>query len=168
MILGGALTLWTAAPYAPATGVALLAAAVVHFWRLSRWHPHKTLRDPLTWVLHAGYAFLPLGTLVVAAASLGLLPSGAALHLWAVGAITLTTLAVMTRATLAHTGLPLQALPGSAALYGCLIAAALLRPLAGALPLLALPLQTAAGLAWVLAFGGFVWLYGPRMLKAAD
>ncbi|MEM8555089.1 MAG: NnrS family protein [Pseudomonadota bacterium] len=163
-VLGAALLSWIVAPWAVATGVLLIAAGLVHLWRMSRWMGHKTLDDPLMWVLHAGYAFIPLGALALGVSILELIPlwTGDAVHIWTVGAIGLTTLAVMTRATLAHSGGPLVALPGSTILYLALIAAALVRPLFGA----TLTGQSIAAMGWIVAFGGYAVIYGHRMVKA--
>ncbi|MGB0904040.1 MAG: NnrS family protein, partial [Mangrovicoccus sp.] len=164
--LGAALLLWVFAPDALVTGLALLAAGIAHLWRLSRWQTAQTRADALVWVLHAGYVFVPLGALVM---SLSILAPGAfgaasAQHLWMVGAIGVTTLAVMTRATLAHSGGALKVGPATVAVYSLAIAAALLRPLADLLPGLASLLYTGAGLAWIAAFAGFIALYGKRHL----
>jgi uncharacterized protein involved in response to NO len=88
-----------------------------------------------------------------------LLPQTAALHALTVGAIGTMTLAVMTRASLGHTGRPLAAGPGTTAIYVLVTFAAVLRlfaPLAEAQYLLVL---TLAGAAWSGAFGLFVLIY---------
>jgi uncharacterized protein involved in response to NO len=93
-----------------------------------------------------------------------LLPATTALHALTVGAIGTMTLAVMTRASLGHTGRRLTAGPGTTAIYGLITLAAILRlaaPLAGAEYLLVLSL---AGTAWSGAFGLFVLLYA-RLLS---
>jgi uncharacterized protein involved in response to NO len=69
------------------------------------------------------------------------------------------TLAVMTRASLGHTGRPLVAGHGTTTIYVLVTLAALLRllaPLGGTHYVL---LLTAAGAAWSGAFGLFVLLY---------
>ena len=83
-----------------------------------------------------------------------------------VGAIGTMTLAVMTRATLGHTGRALTAGPGTVAIYVLITLAAILRllaPLGGARYLL---LLWVAGAAWSGAFGLFVLLYGRPLLSA--
>jgi uncharacterized protein involved in response to NO len=82
------------------------------------------------------------------------------------------TLAVMTRASLGHTGRRLTAGPGTNTIYLLITLAAVLRvfaPLAGDAMLSVLDL---AGAAWALAFGLFAVLYGsalaqPRVQAAA-
>jgi uncharacterized protein involved in response to NO len=90
-------------------------------------------------------------------------PATAGIHAWTTGAIGVMTLAVMTRATLGHTGQPLAASPGTQAVYAFAVAAALLRICAGFHP--AALLLDLAGVAWICAFGGFVALYGPLLIR---
>jgi uncharacterized protein involved in response to NO len=113
-----------------------------------------------------GYGFLPLGALAVGGAMLwpDVFASGAAQHLWMAGAIGLMTLAVMTRATLGHTGRPLKAGPGTVAIYVMVVLSVTARLAAGILP--DLPLVEAAAVFWIGAFAGFVVLYGPLLLRA--
>ena len=73
------------------------------------------------------------------------------------------TLAVMTRASLGHTGQPLRASTGTQVLYLLALCSALARIIAG-FDGSVLLIQAAAA-AWVAAFGGFVLLYGPLLLR---
>jgi uncharacterized protein involved in response to NO len=168
LLLVLALLLWVAVPYAVATGLALLLVGGLHIWRLARWTGHRTPAEPLVLVLHAGYAFVPLGALALATAILRpeALDMAAAQHLWMAGALGLMTLAVMTRATLGHTGHPLTADAGTVAIYLLLIASVLARFLAGPMPGLAPTLYALSGLSWIAAFGGFSAHYGRRLLRA--
>ncbi len=152
-------------PPAVAGPPALLAGAL-HLVRLARWRPLSTLAEPLLWVLHLAYLFVPLGFLAAGAGLLHDLPglAAASIHLWTVGAIGLMTLAVMTRATRGHTGRALTAPPGTVAAYALLVLATLARATAALLPETAGVLVPVAGLAWVAAFGLFLALYGPMLL----
>ena len=164
LALLAALLLWVALPFDLVTGAALVLAGALHLARLARWAGHRTLAEPLVAVLHAGYAFLPLGALALGAEIIapGRLGAAAAQHLWMGGAVGLMTLAVMTRATLGHTGQVLTAGPGTVAIYVALVAAVLARVAAGVWPGAAGLLHAAAGLLWIGAFGGFA-----RRLRAA-
>jgi uncharacterized protein involved in response to NO len=158
-----ALVAWVAAPDSAVTAWAALAAGLANALRLGRWRGTAVSREPLLWVLHLGYAWLVLGFLLLAANRwMSLLPQTAALHALTVGTIGTMTLAVMTRATLGHTGHALSAGPGTTAIYGLITAAAVLRllaPVAGGQYMLLLAL---AGTAWSMAFGLFVVIYaGP-------
>jgi uncharacterized protein involved in response to NO len=74
------------------------------------------------------------------------------------------TLAVMTRASLGHTGQPLVATPATVAIYAAAIAAATLRLIDGFAP--GLPhVLTLAGLGWIAAFGGFALAYGGLLIR---
>jgi len=166
-LLLAALLAWVAAPLAPLTGMALGLAGLVHLARMARWAGDRTLGEPLVLVLHLGYVFVPLGALAGAVEILGpgWLGAGSAQHLWMAGALGLMTLAVMTRATLGHTGRALTAGRGTVAIYAAVICAALARIGAGAWPEAASPLHSLSGASWIAAFAGFAALYGPMLLR---
>ncbi len=153
---------WVAAPVHPLTGLALLLAGLLQFARLCRWAGDRTLRDPLVLILHVGYVFIPLGFLLIGASIWwAAVPVSAGIHAWTGGAFGLMPLAVMTRATLGHTGHPLQASTVTQLIYGAALLAAVLRIVAafnGDIVLLHL-----SAIAWVGAFGGFVVAYGPLL-----
>ncbi len=162
---GIALAFWVFAPAIQITGRLLALAGILHAARLARWAGDRTLADRLVLVLHVGYAFVPIGFLLLGAAAIwpGSVPPSAGTHAWTAGAIGTMTLAVMTRASLGHTGRPLQATPATQAIYACVLVAAIARivaAFAGAVALLHL-----AALAWILAFGGFAIAYGPLLLR---
>jgi uncharacterized protein involved in response to NO len=168
-IAGGAaaIALWIAAPNHDATAIFALVAALLHAIRLARWAGYRTLREPLVLVLHAGYAFVPAGFLLVA---LGILvptlvsPTGA-LHGWTAGAVGLMTLAVMTRASLGHTGQPLTATVPIQLIYLAAAVAALARILA-AFDVARAPLLQVSAVAWVAAFAGFAVVYWPLLTRS--
>jgi uncharacterized protein involved in response to NO len=141
---------------APFSSWLLLAAGLALAARLSRWRGLSTVREPLLFILHLGYGWLALGLIL-----LGLDPgSSAALHALTVGAIGTMTLAVMTRASLGHTGRALVADRLTLAIYVLVTLAALLRvasPFAGAQAVLVTSL---AGVAWSAAFATFALHYG--------
>ena len=163
---GAALALWIVLPGSAVTGVAALAVGAAQAVRLARWAGWRSLAEPLVAVLHAGYAFVPLGFVLLGLHVLApeAVPRPAALHAWLAGAIGLMTLAVMTRASLGHSGRTLTASPGTVGIYALAVLAALARVYAGFAPsaLWALHLGAAA---WIGAFGGFVLLYGPLLVR---
>ncbi|MDZ7711455.1 MAG: NnrS family protein [Roseovarius sp.] len=162
-----ALVLWVTLPINVATGLALVLAGVLHLIRLSRWAGHRTFKEPLVTVLHAGYAFVPLGALALSAEIFapGSFGMAGAQHLWMAGAIGLMTLAMMTRATLGHTGQALTAGPGTVTIYAALILSVLARVAAGLWPEMSGLLHMLAGLCWIAAFGGFAVIYGALLLR---
>lgn len=157
-----ALALWTAAPEGRLTLAAALLAAALHAVRLSRWRGLAAWPEPLLFVLHAAYAFMPAGFAMIALAAAGLVLPASALHVLTVGVIGCMMLAVMTRATRGHSGRPLTASRLTVAAYVCLFAAALLRPVAD---WAGEGWMQAAGLLWIAAFALFLAEYGPMLLR---
>lgn len=86
-------------------------------------------------------------------------------HFWMAGAVGLMTLAVMTRATLGHTGQDLRAGAGIVTIYLALILSVFARIAGGVWSEFSGPLNTVAGLSWTLAFGGFAVVYGALLLR---
>lgn len=161
-----ALLVWTAAAGGLATGLLLCVAALLNFVRLARWAGDRAFRDPLVLVLHVGYLFVPAGLLLAGLAAFD--PAGfppvAALHAFGVGAIGTMTLAVMTRATLGHTGRDLRADVATMLIYVAIVLAALMRIGAAFMPEQTALLHLSAGL-WCLAFFGFCLRYGGMLTR---
>ena len=159
-----ALLAWIVEPLHVVSGAALMAAGLLHLARLGRWAGDRTLADRLVLVLHVGYAFVPIGLLLIGAAAVwpAAIPASAGIHAWTVGAVGLMTLAVMTRATLGHTGRPLAASPATQAIYALALIAALLR-IAAAFDGSSIMMHAAA-IAWECAFAGFVIVYGRLLI----
>jgi len=164
VLTAAALAGFVLAPGHGVTGGLAALAGLANLWRMARWQGHRTGAEPLVWVLHAAYAFVGLGFLAVAAAVPGWIGDAGARHLWLVGAVGLMTLAVMTRASLGHTGRPLAATRPIAALYLALVLAALARPAQALWPQVP-GLVELAGLGWMLAFAGFAILYWPVLTR---
>ena len=159
-----ALALWVALPQASVAAIALLAAGALHAARLVRWAGDRAARERLVLILHLGYAFIPAGFLLTGMAALDLAPPAAGIHAFAGGAIGTMTLAVMTRASLGHTGHALVASRATQAIYAAVIAAALSRIAAAFEP--TMPLLILAAALWAAAFLGFGAAYGPLLLRA--
>jgi uncharacterized protein involved in response to NO len=161
-----ALVVWIALPSWPGTAALLLVAGIGQAVRLLRWSGDRTLRDALVFVLHVGYAFVPAGFVIVAGAIV--LPRAialsAGLHAWTVGAVGTMTLAIMTRASLGHTGRALAAGRLTQAIYVLVVAAAVLRIAAAFAPATTALLHTAAA-AWIAAFWLFAVGYGPALFQ---
>ena len=160
-----ALCCWIFAIGPGLTGPLLIAAGMLQLARLSRWGGLRTIADPLVFVLHLSYAWLPLGLILLGMSLLvPTQPASSALHALAAGAMASMTLAVMTRATLGHTGRELRAGVGTTAIYLLVTAGAALRVAAPWLPFDYLLLIQIAGAFWGGAFLLFLAMYGPKLL----
>ena len=162
-----ALAMWASTPTWPGTAVLMLLAAAAQVIRLGRWAGDRTLRNGLVFILHVGYGFIPIGFAGLAAAILlpDAVPMSAGIHAWTVGAIGTMTLAIMTRASLGHTGQPLEAGTQTQSIYIAIVIAAALRIIAAVFPGTMIPLLYAAGAAWVAAFWMFAVGYGPLLSR---
>lgn len=153
-------------------GPLALAAGIVAGARLAGWRTRGTLGDPIVWALHSGYAMLALGLFAWGLAVLGIGSELGALHILGIGAIGGMTLAVMSRASIGHSGRPLAA-PGPVALaYALIPVAVLLRWAASTWPGGFHATGTlAAGALWVLAFTFYLvslWPIWTRPRPAAE
>lgn len=160
-----ALVGWIVAPYHRFAGTALVAAGILQAARLSRWRGLRTAADPLVFILHLGYAWVPLGLLLLGSSILDTsIPRSAAIHALTAGAMATMILAVMTRATLGHTGRELRASPLTTLLYVLVTAGAVLR-VAASLGFVDYTLgMEVAAVAWAAAFLVFLLDYGPILL----
>jgi uncharacterized protein involved in response to NO len=161
-----ALAAWTARPDSAAAGAGLLVAGLLQAGRLSRWRGLATLRDPLVFVLHLGYAWLAIGLLLLGASILtDTVSQSSALHALGAGAMGTMTLAVMTRATLGHTGRALRADLATMAIYAMVTFGTVLRVCAPQLPMDYITALRLGGALWTGAFLLFVLAYGPKLLR---
>jgi uncharacterized protein involved in response to NO len=160
-----ALSAWTAFPEIVWTGALLVIAGLAQAMRVARWHGLRTASDPLVFILHVGYSWLPVGLLLLGASyfNAAVLPT-MGLHALAAGAMATMTLAVMTRATLGHTGRELRADGWTTAIYMLVTVGALVRVAAPALPFDYMRLIECAGALWGAAFLLFILVYGPKLL----
>lgn len=159
-----ALATWTAWPESITSGILGSLAGLLNAYRLLRWAGWRTFAEPLVTILHAGYVFVPIGFIMTAASSLwpDVMPRAASQHAWMGGAIAIMTLAVMTRASLGHSGRPLTADNRISTIYALAITAVVSRVASGVLPSVPWLLEI-AGVAWILAFTGFVIVYAPLL-----
>lgn len=160
------LALWAFLPDHPATAALCLFAGAINLWRLLRWAGFHTGAEPLVWILHVGYLFVPLGFLAIGADGLvpGLDAAIGAQHIWMAGAIGVMTLAVMTRASLGHAGLPLVATRPVTVVYFTLILAVAARAAAALAPDQSWLIHLSAT-GWILAFAGYAVIYWPILTR---
>jgi uncharacterized protein involved in response to NO len=162
-----ALIVWIAAPDWYGAAALLFVMAIAQAARLARWTGARTWREPILFVLHLGYAFVPIGAFILSISILwpGIVPASGALHAWTTGAMGLMTLAIMTRASLGHTGRDMSSSPATVAIYGTMLAAALARIAAPLLPAFYYQMLLTASAAWFLAFAVFVLTYGSMLVR---
>ena len=154
-------------PWHWAAGAVAAVAALAQAARLWGWRSLRTLDEPIVWVLHAAYAWLPLGLALKAVYLLAGAPWAAQwLHALSIGAAALMILAVMTRAALGHTGRPLVVSRSVAVAYLLLLGAALARVFGSALvPAHYLGTVETAALLWIAAFTIYVVVYAPILTR---
>lgn len=155
------------APDAVATAALALLAGGLHGVRLLRWKFWKVLSEPLLWVLHLGYGWLAVAFILIGLAGItDFVPAKAAIHALTVGGFGTMTLAVMTRASLGHSGRELTATRGTTAIFVAITLAAALRVVE---PFLDGQFPSAiwiSAIAWTAAFGTFSVLYFPLFTQA--
>lgn len=143
-----------------------IIAGFAQFGRLAGWRSFWTIRQPILWSLHLGFAMLAAGYLTLGFSYLDVISEVAALHLLGIGAVGGMTLAVMSRAILGHSGRPLTVSPAIALAYLCVAAAALVRA-SGSIAGLGwynTAMLISGGL-WIVAFTIFVAVYFPMVIE---
>ena len=150
------------APFGPVTGSLAAVAALSHAVRLARWRGLATTSEPLLFVLHAAYLWLPVGYALTALAAFGLVfPVTSALHALTMGAIGNMILAVTSRVALAHTGRALRAPRLIVVSYVVLNVAVVARVLSPLMPELSVGMIDLSATGWIAAFALFVGVYWP-------
>ena len=167
MLVGaGAMVAWVFVPSGRFVAAALGIAGLFHLVRLVRWAGYRTFSDRLVLILHVAYAFVPAGFFLSALSCLELVVPSAGIHAWTGGAVGSMTIAVMTRASLGHTGQALSASISTQAVYAAVVVAALARICAALEPAHSVSLLMIAGVAWAGAFLGFALAYAPLLCRA--
>jgi len=164
-LVGIASMAWIISLPSLVTGTAFVLAGLSNLIRLVRWQGWVTWPEPLVIILHIGYAWLVISLLLLGGSTLGIgLLIEDALHALTTGAVGVMTLAVMTRASLGHTGRPKRANAPTVLIYLLINLGALLRVFGPSLQLPDLLLLNMAAVCWSGAYGLFVAIYGPILL----
>ena len=139
----------------PDVAIATLAlvAGTAALIRVALWQSLWTLPRPILWSLHLSYAITALGLIAYGLAALGYGSEIAALHILGIGAVGGMTLAVLSRATLGHSGRPLKASRALALAYTLIPLAMLARFTAATWPQADPAATLTAGALWLAAFG---------------
>jgi uncharacterized protein involved in response to NO len=160
-----AVLAWLAGPSETPVGLFLVAAALLQAVRWLRWRGYRTYPDPLVFVLHVGYAWIPIGLALLGCSLMGLVPRSAAIHALTAGAMATMILAVMTRASLGHTARELKANAATTTIYALVTVGAVLRVVAS-LGLVDYNFGIEiAGVAWAGAFALFLIAYAPVLWR---
>ncbi|PCI44980.1 MAG: hypothetical protein COB49_10530 [Alphaproteobacteria bacterium] len=133
-------------------------AGVVTLCRSLSWKGWKVAHDPLLFILHVGYFWIPVGFFLLAYGSFtDVAAFSHAMHAFTVGAVGSLTLGVMSRATLGHSGLPLDNEKILTVMFVFVNLAAISRAI---LPLVTdasyMGILHGAGSLWILAYGLFL------------
>jgi uncharacterized protein involved in response to NO len=117
-------------------------------------------------VLYAGLLWLALGLILDGLPAFTELPPRGALHTLTIGAIGVVTLGMMARVTVGHTGRPMQAAGLTIVAFVLINCAAGLRGLAPLIyPGAYNTWLMSAGLCWIIAFGLFLWVHAPMLVR---
>jgi uncharacterized protein involved in response to NO len=150
-------------PGSRGAGVLAAAAAAIQAVRLLQWRTPATLKSPILWVLHLGYAWLPVGLALKSGALLfGFAASAFWMHAFTVGVLATMIFGVMTRVALGHTGRPLEVDPLITVAYILLLLSGLMRVFGFGVVGVSYPyvIVISASL-WSAAFALFLYVYVP-------
>lgn len=163
----GAGVAWSFGLPAPLTASLAAAAAVAQATRVLGWKPLCTLRNPLLWILHVSYAWIPMGFLLLSLAVLGVVTTSAAFHVLAIGSMAGLIIGMITRTALGHTGRILKAGKAETVMYVLMqvgLVSRFIAALTDGVTRDALLLATAV--AWTGAFALYLVVYGPYLMSA--
>jgi uncharacterized protein involved in response to NO len=159
---------WNLQPEGQTAGALLVAAGVANLVRLWRWRGWMAWREPLVFILTVGYGWVALSLLALGGSILGMLPLANSVHVLTTGAVGTMTLAIMSRASLGHTGRPRHADLATVAIYALVNLGAILRVLAPASDAPTAMTHLLLGLAtvgWSGAYLLFAVVYGPMLVR---
>jgi uncharacterized protein involved in response to NO len=153
-------------PYGKPPGAMAVSLGLVLLVRIAGWHDRRVWTTPMLTVLYAGLLWLALGLILDGLPAFTTLPARGALHTLTIGAVGVVTLGMMARVSVGHTGRPMQAAALTIVAFVLINASAALRGLA---PLIYPDAYHAwlmsSGLCWILAFGLFLWVHAPMLVK---
>ena len=153
---------------APTSIVVIVVAigAAAQAVRVLLWRPWQTRHVPLVWILHAGYAWIPLHLVLRGLGEFGLVAAPLATHALTVGAIGGLTLGMMTRTAKGHTGRALRADGWETAAFVSVTAAAITRVLIPlAWPSVYAAAVAASAVLWSAAYAIYAIRYWPVLTR---
>lgn len=149
-------------------GYLLTFAGLFQSIRWFRWKPWVSLGTPLVWALHSALTFISFGLILLGISYLvDEVPSNHIWHLLTIGGIGGLIIAMISRVSLGHTGRPLVPAKTMSFAFLCIVTSAIARSFGPWV----FPENTAifidiSGILWILAFGIFVFNYGPILMSA--
>jgi uncharacterized protein involved in response to NO len=166
----GAMALLTGVDVArPGWAAGSVLAGVTAVLALARsvpWGARRTAHQPLLWILHVGHAWVVVGLGLRAASALTVAVStSSSVHALTVGAIGCTTLGMMARVSLGHSGRALVVRWPIVLAFGAITVAAIVRVLGPFWPAAYLPAVYVSGTLWTLAFATFVASYAAILMR---
>lgn len=132
-------------------------------WRLLRWKGLHCLSDPLVWMMHLSYAWIPVGVLLLGLGQAGFVSTSTGIHALTIGTVASMIISIASRAALGHTGRPLYAHPLLTGSIVLLALSALSR--IGASIFASELLLTSATVFWLVGFLCFAIRYVPVLLS---
>lgn len=159
---------WILSLPAPLVAALAIATGCAQLVRIAGWKPHRTIRNPLVWILQLSYAWIPIGFILLALSSLNFVSNSAAFHALTVGSMAGLMIGMMTRTALGHTGRQLKAGRSELVMYLLIQLAAIARVCAAIHPSASLRngALTLAAISWTSAFLLYVVIYGPYLYRA--
>jgi uncharacterized protein involved in response to NO len=153
-------------PYGQLAGAFAIGLALLLLVRILGWHDRRVWTTPMLTVLYAGLLWLALGLILDGLPAFTALPPRGALHTLTIGAIGVVTLGMMARVSVGHTGRPMQAAGLTIVAFVLINCAAGLRGLAPLIyPGAYHTWLMSAGLCWIIAFGLFLWVHAPMLVR---
>jgi len=153
-------------PHHQATSLLALLAGLLHGIRFIRWKVWMTLAEPLIWILHVGYMWLCVALVLIGLSGLtDFVPYTSSYHALTVGAFSTMILAVMTRASLGHTGRTIKATLGTTTIFIFITIAAILRVYEPFINESGSLILSLSGIFWTLSFALFIFIYFPILTQ---
>ncbi len=163
-----AVTSWVFLPLSILTGILFAIAAALTVFRISRWRGWQTFSEPLVAVLHVGFSWMPVWFALMALAIFSdgsIINTISALHALTAGVLGTMTLAVMSRASLGHSGRGLHADAIITTSYILVFIGALMRILANLSSDYFNHVYATSGILWALGFAVFALYFIPVFFK---
>lgn len=147
------------------SGAVACAAALIHAVRLMQWRTLSIVSTPLVLAMHVGYGWLVVAMgLRGIADAFGLVPRGAWIHAFTVGALGMMMLALLNRVALRHTGRRASPSPAAVAGLGIMLLAGLVRVAASVIGAGGAWIAVSAA-AWALPFAIFLVEHGAKLCR---